>query len=136
MHEPAEQKTPSSCRAVLLIDDNIYLQAAMREHLEAAGYAVASASGGEEALALLPDLPAPCLVLLDLMMPGMNGWDFLNRLRREPRLSRTTVAVVSAARTPRPEGVARFLHKPFSPRDLLALVEEFCGPPQACEPQR
>jgi CheY-like chemotaxis protein len=116
------------CEAVLLVEDSRPLQTAMRACLEGAGYRVLSADSGAAALDLLAAFAPRCLVLLDLMMPGMSGWELLSRLRQTPKLSAHPVVLVSAARRPQAEGASRFLAKPFSPEQLRALVAEFCAP--------
>jgi len=68
----------------------------------------------------------PCVVLLDLMMPVMDGWQVMEILRREKRLDELAIVVVSATRGTRPSGAKRYLNKPFDIRVLLDTVQEFC----------
>src|SRR5689334_11796021 len=98
----------------------------MREALELNGYAVVTASEGKEALEELPRIEHICLVLLDLFMPGMNGWDFYAELRRRPEYAQVPVVVHSSAPERAPAGVTRTMRKPVVLTRLLSIVEEFC----------
>jgi CheY-like chemotaxis protein len=109
---------------ILVVEDDPSIREALAELLTEEGYAVASAANGAEALALLELEAPPSLILLDLMMPVMDGWAFRSAQRRDPRLSRIPVLVLSASRVgdggPEAELAAdAFLQKPF---DLEALV--------------
>ena len=82
--------------AVLLVEDNDDVREMMALALELAGHDVVLAANGREALARLRERPRPCVILLDLMMPVMNGWEFRQALRSEPALRDVPVVVVSA----------------------------------------
>ena len=71
---------------VLVVEDEEELREMMREALEMNGYAVATAHEGQEALEAIAEIEHLCLVLLDLLMPGMNGWDFFMKMRERPSL--------------------------------------------------
>jgi CheY-like chemotaxis protein len=73
---------------VLLVEDEEELREMMTEALERAGYTVVAARDGQEALASLERIEHVCVVLLDLLMPGMNGWDFSTLSRRRPSTRR------------------------------------------------
>ena len=93
--------------------------------LEAEGYVVLTAENGEEALGVLAR-GQPCVVLLDLMMPVMNGWDFMSAMKEDRRLEDIPVVVCSAY-TERPaKGARRVLKKPLDVNKLLAAVAEYC----------
>jgi CheY-like chemotaxis protein len=81
---------------VLVVEDEEDLREMMREALELNGYAVVTAQDGHHALAQLPRIQHLCLVLIDLLMPGMNGWDLFDELRRRPELDRVPVVVYSS----------------------------------------
>jgi CheY-like chemotaxis protein len=109
---------------VLLVDDDSSFRLVLGEVLKAEGYSVREAANGREALEALrsPNAPqVPDLILTDLMMPSMNGWDLYAELGRDARLSRIPVAFVSAVARMRPLG-ARMLKKPVEIADLLALL--------------
>ena len=71
---------------VLVVEDEEDLREMMREALELNGYAVVTAEDGRQALAQLSGIAQLCLVLIDLLMPGMNGWDLFQELRRRSEL--------------------------------------------------
>src|SRR5215468_8506831 len=92
---------------------------------------VSSAGDGMEALEILDEEPDPCLVLLDLMMPVMNGLEFLDAMDERGFASRTRVVLVSgyaqlASQVKHPD-VTGTLSKPFRAVELLDLVQRHCG---------
>jgi CheY-like chemotaxis protein len=112
---------------VLLVEDEDDLRETMREALELNGYAVVAAQDGQEALDELDRIDHICMVLLDLLMPRMNGWDFLDRMRERPALADVPVIVHSSAPSRAPEGATRVLQKPIDFERLLSVVREFCA---------
>ena len=103
-------------RHVLVVDDNAALREVMSAALESEGYRVSLAGDGREALEALHRGPLPDLILLDMMMPGMDGWEFLRKRRHEPALAAIPVLVVSALDEDQARdmalGVAGHLQKP------------------------
>lgn len=114
---------------LLVVEDEEELREMMRDALEAHGYRVVVAGDGREALAAVPTIDSLCLVLLDLLMPGMNGWDFFAAFKALPQSASVPVVVHSSAPSRAPEGVTRVLQKPLKLERLLAVVKEFCGQP-------
>jgi CheY-like chemotaxis protein len=119
-------------RRILLVEDDVGIGDAVAEFLADEGYEVSCARDGGEALALLEsDAPAPQLILLDLMMPGMETAEFRRRQRASSRLAHIPVVVVSADRNAeqrsRELGVEGCLPKPMSGDALLAVVRRYCG---------
>ena len=116
----------------LVVDDDVDIREAIAISLSDEGHDSVCAANGEEALALLRAGLHPKIILLDLMMPVMNGWQFQEEARRDPQLSAIPVFVVTgdtmAARRATDVGAAGHLRKPFEERDLLALVARFCVP--------
>jgi CheY-like chemotaxis protein len=112
---------------VLVIEDEEDLRESMRDLLEDNGYAVVAVRDGQEGLEALDRIEHVCLVLLDLLMPRMNGWDFFDALRARPEFAAVPVIVHSSAPRRAPEGVTRVLAKPLRPEELLATVREFCA---------
>jgi CheY-like chemotaxis protein len=106
---------------VLLVDDDATFRAVVGEVLRAEGCTIREAGNGREALRLLRH-HLPELILVDLMMPSMNGWDFYAELVRDARLAQVPVAIVSAIAGMRPHG-AQALEKPVRLAPLLALIE-------------
>lgn len=116
---------------VLVVDDDDELRQSFVDVLEDHGFTAPSARDGAEALAMLRRLAEPpCVVLLDLMMPVLDGRGFCEAQMRDPLLADLPVVVVSADRDPisRAEGmpVAGHLKKPMSPEALVAAVRRFC----------
>lgn len=110
---------------VLLVEDNDDVRDMMALALQIAGNYVITARNGREALHLLHELPRPCLIILDLMMPVMNGWELKAALVSDPSLSDIPTIVVSALSD---EAMARagatdFLAKPV---DIDRLIEAVC----------
>lgn len=116
---------------ILIIDDDPASRLVLEALLTRAGYPVLSAGGGREAFELLAQDPLPGLILLDLIMPEMNGWVFRIEQQRDPRLARIPVVIVSGAQDPAP--AARFLHaagcltKPVDSARLVEMVRELVG---------
>lgn len=120
--------SPQHC--VLLVDDDPDVRDTMSFVLESAGYDVRAAKNGFDALESLRAHAAPSLILLDLMMPIMNGWEFRAEQLRDPRLAAIPVVVVTgagqAAEKAQSLGATDVLEKPVSLAVLLATVERFC----------
>lgn len=114
------------CRKLLVVDDDDGIRESIRDLLEDEGYRVETATNGREALAAV-SRHRPCVMLLDLMMPVMNGWQVLDALRSDQALSGIPVVVVSAAADGLPSGVARTLRKPLRLEALLDAVKAHCG---------
>lgn len=122
----ADTQTQNGGQLVLVVDDDPDILEALSEILEAEGYDVTRARNGQEALERL-EQTKPALILLDLMMPVMDGWEFARRMReRYEAARRPPIIVLSADRnvsTKAPElGAVGFLAKPFELPDLLNMV--------------
>jgi CheY-like chemotaxis protein len=113
---------------VLVVEDEPELREMMRDALELNGYTVITAEDGRDALAKIAARDHLCLVLLDLLMPGMNGWDFFENLRQRSELVSVPVIVHSSVPSRAPAGVTRVLHKPLLFDRLLSVVREYCRP--------
>ena len=114
-------------KRVLVIDDDLPLRGMLAAALRQHGYLVLLAGDGAEGQRAL-NIHKPDVVLLDLAMPGVNGWDFLQRLQETGHLGRIPIIVVSAHLHVTPEailqmGVAALLPKPFNLPELLQLIE-------------
>jgi CheY-like chemotaxis protein len=119
--------TPVPPHTVLVVEDEEELREMMRDALELNGYAVVTATDGREALEKLAGIERLCLVLLDLLMPRMNGWEFVEALRARSEIASVPVVVQSSAPASAPAGVARVLEKPVMFDQLLAVVKEYCA---------
>ncbi len=110
---------------ILVVDDDDDLRPALADVLRDAGYTVSVAANGREAMTAMRDC-APSLILLDLMMPVMNGWEVLAAMADDPALTAIPVCVVSAMSGSAPAGVA-VLGKPVSVTALLEAVRKHCA---------
>jgi CheY-like chemotaxis protein len=127
MTESSDQK----CRAVLVVEDDSDIRETLRDTLEVEGYTVLTATNGKDAIDTLHHMERPCLILLDLMMPIMNGLEFLAACRKDDALVTIPVVMVTAY-----ESVAQksstaakaILKKPIDLDRLLDFVMDFCGP--------
>jgi len=113
-------------KPVLIVDDDRDIREGLQELLEAEGHSVFTATDGQDALERLATIPRPGLVLLDLMMPRMNGQAFIQRVRGDPKTADLSIVVLTAA--PAQVGdVAALLRKPPDVDELITLVQRFCG---------
>src|SRR3982751_20776 len=100
--------------SVLIVEDDDEFRALIREALEREGFAVREAHDGQEALAVLSASEgSQCLILLDLMMPGMTGWEFVAAVRADRRLHGDPIVVTTAVPEDAPRAVDAILQKPF-----------------------
>jgi CheY-like chemotaxis protein len=112
---------------VLVIDDEPDLLEVTRFVLESEGFGVETAASGEEGLKLLRVGRRPGVVLLDLMMPGMGGWKFLDEVSKSPALKGIPVVVLTAGGPVGVNGAVEVLRKPFDLAALVETVERRCG---------
>ncbi len=115
--------------AVLLIDDNADAQRLFHRYLQGTRYPLIGARDPEQALALAVDAP-PRIIVLDIMLPGVDGWQLLGRLREHPRLAGVPIAVCSIL--PQEQlalalGAAAFLRKPVTRSALLSMLDSLVG---------
>jgi len=120
-----ESKRVGTSSFVLTVDDDPDLLEVTSFVIEQEGMAVETARNGEEALALLRTGRLPSLVLLDLMMPVMNGWEFLNEVAKEPPFRQIPIVVVTAADHVQVTGAVEVLSKPMDLTALLRVVERY-----------
>lgn len=112
---------------VLVVEDEAPLRELMCQALALNGYQVIGAANGRDALDALERIEHVCLVLLDLLMPVMNGWEFLTQIQQRPAYVATPVVVHTSAASQAPVGVTRVIQKPIRLDRLLAVVREFCA---------
>jgi CheY-like chemotaxis protein len=125
----AHTPTPhgGSRASLLVIEDHAVSRDALAEMLRAAGYEVDTAADGSEGLGLLTQGFRPAAILLDLMMPGIDGWDFRARQKRDPELAAIPVIAISAAG--RLVDTDHSLVKPIEVEQLLALLRRIVTAP-------
>ncbi len=119
--------TPTEGERILVVDDEPDIVALVVYHLAKAKYRVSSATSGSDALALAKR-ERPALIVLDLMLPGMSGFDVLEQLRADPDTASIAVLMLTA-RKDEPDrirglelGADDYLTKPFSPQELVLRV--------------
>ncbi|HJZ85148.1 MAG TPA: response regulator [Polyangia bacterium] len=124
----------------MLVEDDANIRDALGQLLRVEGYSVLAASNGREGLDLLARLPErPSLILLDLMMPHVDGWEFLELLGRNRTMAGIPVIVVSAyinrakllSAATLGEKPICFLKKPLDFKRLLEMVRRYSQPDQA-----
>jgi len=118
---------------ILIVDDEPNIVLSLEFLLRREGFEVEVAGDGEAALAALAERPAD-LVLLDVMMPKLNGFDVCQRIRAEPRWSRVRVLMLTARgrETERARGLQlgadAYVSKPFSTKELVAEIRRLLAP--------
>lgn len=115
-------------RTVLVVDDEIDIRESLRDALKDEGYDVHLATNGQEALDLLPQLPRPCAVILDILMPVMSGADAFRTIRSTPSLADVPI-LISTSDPSRAPASALVMKKPISLDRLLAVVDALFCPP-------
>lgn len=132
LREPVATAPPSWFRPmtnprILVVDDDLVIQQLLKVNLELEGYAVQVAQDGEDALYQVAAF-RPDLILLDIMMPRLDGWEVSRRLKQDPRTASVPIVLLSA-RSQEDDlqhgdelGVAAYVTKPFDPVQLLDLV--------------
>ena len=115
------------CRNILIVEDDDEIRNALRFALESEGYKVFTAANGKEGLGILPQIARPCLILLDLMMPVMNGWEFANALEKDMVLAGIPVVIVTAfsdqGASIKSKGIIK---KPVDLDALFRIVRKWC----------
>src|SRR5262249_13025177 len=119
-------------REVLVVEDDNDLRESLTQALSDHGFAVTPASNGQQALDLLRGGARPALILLDLMMPVLNGWELRAALRDDPQLADIPQLVISAYMDEAEQHVLSLpaddcIRKPFHIRVLIDAIERHCG---------
>ncbi len=113
---------------ILVVDDEEDIRELVRYNLSKGGYTVATAASGEEALRLAHEL-SPMLIVLDIMLPGIDGLEVCRRVKADPSLAQTPIVMISALGEEKDVvaglelGADDYVAKPFSPGVLLARVK-------------
>ena len=118
---------------ILVVEDHVDSRDMLAQMLEMWGYSVATANGGDEALALLDAGLSPRLMLLDLMLPDISGWQVMEQLRADPRLHDLPVIVITAVGSEVLQRKAidadAILQKPFNYDELQRTVQRLAAKP-------
>jgi CheY-like chemotaxis protein len=116
--------------SILIVEDEDYLRQGIAEALKSKGYTVLTAPDGRAALEVLKTVTAPCLLLVDLMMPNMDGWELLEKLKEIVQSSKITHRALVMSGSPTAEEIAHqegagFLAKPFRLSELLVKLDQY-----------
>jgi signal transduction histidine kinase len=125
--EPAPDSATTGQKVVLVIDDDATIHALMRRYLAKAGIGIVSATTGEEGLRLAKEIH-PLLITLDVMMPSMDGWAVLSKLRADSALVNTPVVVMTMMEDRNlgyALGASDYLVKPIEQKTLATLLEKY-----------
>ena len=126
---------PASSR-ILLVDDEISLVKTVGKRLEVEGFEVVSAMDGEGALSKA-QTEHPDLIILDLMLPKMNGFEVCKRLKQDPALQRIPVIIFTAKAQEKDEqlamqyGANAYIRKPFRAEELFGTIRKLLAPPSS-----
>ncbi len=125
---PHESGGGAMASYVLIVDDEPEIRQTLAEVLDARGHRVLSAGDGQEALDLMRAHGAPSVIVLDLMMPVMDGYQFHHEQRRDPLFAGVPLVVITAGTSVRKEelSTAEVLWKPFELHALVSAVERHC----------
>ena len=131
MRAHVESAQVSQSSVVLVVDDDPDIRDALRDVLEEAGYQVAEAGHGAQALAYLASQPPPAAILLDLFMPVMDGWQFARQMQSVPALAAIPIIVVTASGRHWGYPSGKVLRKPLDLHELLQTLRELPSPARA-----
>jgi CheY-like chemotaxis protein len=124
---PATRSGQSSDRPILIVEDDQDLREMMSQLLTLEGFQTAAVANGREALEYLSQRSRPALILLDLMMPVMDGWELKRHLGTNPEMADVPIIVLSALNQSRAADLGGpFLKKPLDFDRLVKLVREYC----------
>jgi CheY-like chemotaxis protein len=112
-------------RVILVVEDDQDIRESCAAVLRHAGATVLTASGGQQALDVLA-LVRPSMVVLDLMMPDVTGWEVFDKMRAHPGLAAVPVCIISAVANQAPPSAEKVLAKPIAIEELLDVVEQYC----------
>jgi DNA-binding response OmpR family regulator len=114
-------------KKVLLVEDDLDVRDLLQDYLESKGFDVIPAGTGKQALdfLMLDGGSPPDIVILDLMMPLVTGWQVLEHMRGHPQLARVPVVVLTAATSDKPHGASALVRKPFHPDALVETMRTY-----------
>lgn len=115
-------------KSILVVEDDPSIRQVIQMVLELEGYQVVTATNGKEGVDILRKCARkPDVILLDLMMPVMNGWEFLAAQKNDRDLAEIPTVVLSASGTkPAPEGATAYFEKPVEIETILKLAQTYC----------
>jgi CheY-like chemotaxis protein len=115
------------CSGILVVDDDPDIRDSLKEVLEDEGYTVNSVANGREALEYLRGGQRPCVILLDLMMPVMDGWQFRREQKQDPTIAGIPLIVITATgKRPVLIDADELVMKPLDLGRLFEAIERYC----------
>jgi CheY-like chemotaxis protein len=137
MIKPDELRRPGAphfLKPILIIDDDDDLRESLVEHIANEGFTIEAVSSGREALDKLRWGFRPCVILLDLQMQGMTGWDFRAEQKRDHELSTIPVVAMTGgySKWREVDDFAACLRKPVDPVNLCRQLKRFCLGGESC----
>lgn len=120
-------------RPILIVDDDRLLRETLRFLLEGEGYTVIEAENGEHGLRALSE-HNPYAAIVDLTMPVMDGWEFVERVRRDARHGSVPICILSGVASHAPSTASLVLRKPIAIDRLLSFLREHTQPPRPAKP--
>ncbi len=117
-------EVPNETANLLIVVDDDGAREALGEIFDIEGYRVATCTNGRDALEYLHSYPPPDVIILDLQMPVMNGWQFRREQNRDANLAKVPVVVITAFQAPRNIDVDEIVQKPIDIERLLAVVRK------------
>lgn len=116
-----------TCHSVLIVEDDESIRTILKEILENEGYEVFTAENGKVGIEVLQKIARPCLILLDFLMPVMNGKEFMEAKRQDDLIAPIPVVLVSAFEDRSKDiGAQGFVKKPIDFDCLLRFLEKYC----------
>jgi CheY-like chemotaxis protein len=117
----------ADCPGILVVDDDPDIRESLREVLVDEGYEVTCVANGREALEHLRNSPRPCVILLDLMMPVMDGWQFRREQKQDPTIADIPLVVITATgKRPVLIDAEELVMKPLDLGRLFEAIERHC----------
>jgi CheY-like chemotaxis protein len=129
IEDMADQGT-SPISPILVVEDDAGSREALVDILEIRGYSVQAAANGREAMEKLRGSLRPSLIILDLLMPEMDGWEFRSRQKKDPILAKVPVTAITAFAEARIDA-HHVLTKPLDVDHLLNVVQQYVSPVQS-----
>jgi CheY-like chemotaxis protein len=120
------EQTSNETAKLLIIEDDEAARTALGDIFDYEGYPVALCSNGQEALEYLHHQPLPALIILDLQMPVMNGWQFCHERSKDAALASVPVVVITAFQSPANLDVDEVMRKPVDLERLMNTVRHYC----------
>jgi CheY-like chemotaxis protein len=109
-------------QTVVIVDDDEAVRAAIADVLDDSGFFTMIAADGHEAMRVLRAAPRPCVALVDLVMPRVDGWSLIAAIRSDPSLGHVPIICATAGRDDAPLGTHTILRKPFDASELVGAV--------------